>query len=206
MPRAGLVAASVTAAGAALADEVGFDQLAMGLVAGRLGVKSPSLYKHVDGLADLGHRIAVLAATELGDAVGRATQGRSDTEALHAAAQALRTYAKQYPGRYEALNSAQLTGRDDPLVLARARLLEAFAAALRGYRVSRDNEIHALRMLRSVLHGFVDLEVTHAFQINADVDASFDWTIAFIDQSLRLIANTGSFGPVAADVQRDSQQ
>ena len=36
MPRAGLTPASVTEAGAALADEVGFDQLSMGLVAERL--------------------------------------------------------------------------------------------------------------------------------------------------------------------------
>ncbi len=199
MPRAGLAPASVTAAGATLADEVGFDQLGMGLVAERLGVKTPSLYKHVDSLADLGHRIAVLAATELGDAVGRATQGRSDGEALRAAAHALRTYAKQHPGRYAALNSARLTGYDDPLVRARGRLLEAFAAALRGYRLSRDQEIHALRMVRSVLHGIVSLEAADAFQIDTDVDASFEWIIGFVDQSLRVITDTASSGPAAAD-------
>ena len=64
MPRAGLGSASVTEAGAALADEVGLDQLTMGLLAQRLGVKTPSLYKHVDNLADLVHRIAVLAMVE----------------------------------------------------------------------------------------------------------------------------------------------
>ena len=66
VPRAGLAPASVTEAGAALADEVGFDQLSMGLLAERLGVKTPSLYNHVDRLTDLVHRIAVLAAIELG--------------------------------------------------------------------------------------------------------------------------------------------
>ena len=196
----------MTAAGATLADEVGFDQLGMGLVAERLGVKTPSLYKHVDSLADLGHRIAVLAATELGDAVGRATQGRSDGEALRAAAHALRTYATQHPGRYAALNSARLTGYDDPLVRARGRLLEAFAAALRGYRLSSDNEIHALRMLRSVLHGVVGLEAADAFQIDTDVDASFEWIIGFVDQSLRVIADTASSGPAAVDNLRGPRQ
>jgi hypothetical protein len=42
VPRAGLGPASVTEAGALLADEVGFDQLSMGLLAARrrLGVKT----------------------------------------------------------------------------------------------------------------------------------------------------------------------
>ena len=81
MPRAGLAPASVTEAGAALADEVGSAQLSMGLLAERLGVKAPSLYKHVDSLADLAHRIAVLALTELGDAIRDATQGRAGRDA-----------------------------------------------------------------------------------------------------------------------------
>ncbi len=82
MPRAGLDPASVTVAGAALVDEIGFDRLSMGLLAERLGVKTPSLYKHVASQADLSHRIAVLAMTELADAIRDATQGRAGKEAL----------------------------------------------------------------------------------------------------------------------------
>ena len=99
--------ASVTEAGATLADEIGFDQLSMGLLAERLGVRTPSLYKHVSNQADLAHRIAVLAATELGDALRDATQGRAGSEALTAAAQAMRTYVKEHPGRYAAGNGAR---------------------------------------------------------------------------------------------------
>ena len=61
MPRAGLTGDDVVAAAAALADEVGFAGLTMGLLADRLGVRTPSLYKHVSSLADLQHRVATLA-------------------------------------------------------------------------------------------------------------------------------------------------
>ena len=118
MPRAGLDAATVTEAGAALADEIGLAGLSMGAVAERLGVKTPSLYKHVASLADLQHRIAVLATTEAGDAMRDATQGRSGSQALAAAAQALRDYVKQHPGRYAATTGARPTGPDDPLIPA----------------------------------------------------------------------------------------
>ncbi|MGV9897859.1 TetR-like C-terminal domain-containing protein [Streptomyces tendae] len=44
---------------------------------------------------------------------------------------------------------------------------------------------HALRMLRSLCHGFATLEAAHAFQWSTDVDASFDWLVAFADRGLR---------------------
>ncbi|MFJ5842882.1 TetR/AcrR family transcriptional regulator [Streptomyces shenzhenensis] len=195
MPRAGLDPASVTEAGAMLVDEIGFAQLSMGLVAERLGVKTPSLYKHVTSQADLAHRIAILAATELGDAIRDATQGRAGGDALAAAAQAMRTYVREHPGRYAALNSARPDGPDDPFIPASARALNSLSAVLRGYHLDPAQEIHALRMLRSMLHGFATLEVAGGFQHDTDVDDSFAWMITFIDQGLQ--AATAAPGPAA---------
>ena len=184
MPRAGLTPASVTEAGAALVDEIGFENLSMGLLAERLGVKTPSLYKHVTSQADLAHRIAVLAMTEVADAIRDATQGRAGSDALAAGAQAMRTYVREHPGRYAAGNAARPTGPDDPLIPAVERVLASWAAMLRGYRLDSDQEIHAMRMLRSVLHGFATLEASGGFQIDADVDDSFTWMIDFLDHGL----------------------
>jgi AcrR family transcriptional regulator len=168
-----------------LADEIGFDQLSMGLLAERLGVKTPSLYKHVDGLADLTHRIAVLAMVELGDALRDATQGRAGGDALAAAAQTMRAYVKEHPGRYAAGNGARPTGPEDPLIPAANRLLGSLSAVLRGYQLEPREEIHALRMLRSLLHGFATLEVSGGFQFDTDIDESFAWMVNLIDNGLR---------------------
>jgi AcrR family transcriptional regulator len=185
MPRAGLDASSVIKAGAALADEVGYAGLSMGLLAERLGVKTPSLYKHVTNQADLTHRIAVLAMNEIADAIRDAIQGRGGSEALVAGAQAMRRWVKEHPGRYEAGNSAKVTGPDDPLIPAVQRVLESWAAMLHGYRLDPDQEIHALRMLRSILHGFVTLEADGSFQIATDVEDSFTWLLTFLDHGLK---------------------
>jgi AcrR family transcriptional regulator len=176
---------AVTEAGAALADEIGFAQLSMGLVADRLGIKTPSLYKHVASQAELAHRIGVLAMTEIGDAIRDAIQGQAGRDALIAGAQAMRDYVKRHPGRYAAGNAARATGPDDPLIAAGDRVLASWAAMLRGYRIEPDQEIHAMRMLRSALHGFATLEASGGFQINADIDASFTWMIDSIDHALR---------------------
>ncbi|MFJ9380891.1 TetR-like C-terminal domain-containing protein [Streptomyces sp. NPDC101455] len=187
MPRAGLTAAAVTEAGAALVDEIGFDQFGMGLLAERLGIKTPSLYKHVTSQADVMHRIAVLAMTECADAIRDAIQGRACSDALIAGAQAMRTFVKEHPGRYAAANAASPTGPNDPLIAASNRVVDSWAAMLRGYQIDPGQEIHALRMLRTVLHGFASLEVVGGFQFSTDIDDSFAWMITFIDRGLQEI-------------------
>ena len=172
-------------AGAALADEVGPAPLSMGLLAARLGVKTPSLYRHVDSLADLHHRIAVLAMNELADAIRDAIAGRAGKDALAAGAQAMRAFARRHAGRYELGNAALLTGPDDPLLPASRRVMDTWAAMLYGYHLDPADEIHAMRMLRSMLHGFVVLETTGSFQVDASTDDSYTWIIEFIDHGLR---------------------
>lgn len=194
MPRAGLTAAAVTEAGAALADEIGFPQLSMGLVAGRLGVKTPSLYKHVASQAELSHRIGVLAMDELADTLRDALQGRAGRDALTAGAQAVRTYVTEHPGRYAAGDAARASGPDDPLLPAVDRVLASWAAMLRGYALGPRQEIHALRVLRSVLHGFATSEVAGGFQFDASVDESFTWMIDFLDHGLRSVAGADQGG------------
>ena len=188
MPRAGLTPAVVTETGAALADEMGFTELAMGTLAERLGVKTPSLYKHVGGLGDLVHRIALQATLELTEAISDATEGLVGRDALVAAAQAMRTYLKQHPGRYAATNAVRPTGPDDPFAAAVDRHLRSVAAVLQGYGLDPEEEVHALRMIRSVLHGFVSIEVADGFQFDTNIDASFGWMIDVVDQGLRTAA------------------
>lgn len=190
MARAGLGTASVTRAGADLADDTGLAQLSMGMLAERLGVKTPSLYKHVDNVADLTHRIGVLAMEQLADVIGEAIRGRAGKEALVAAAQAMRTFVKDHPGRYAAGNAARPTGPDDPLVPAAQRVLDALGAVLHGYRLDPAQHVHALRMLRSTLHGFATLEESGGFMIDTDVDASFTWMVSLVDRGLQAETRT----------------
>ncbi|MFG1926500.1 TetR/AcrR family transcriptional regulator [Cryptosporangium sp. NPDC048952] len=174
MPRVGLDPAAVVAAAAGLADEVGLTNVTMGLVAERLGVRAPSLYKHVSNQADLNRRIADLALTEVGDALRDGLQGRSGRDALAAAAHATRAYVLEHPGRY-----ATLVRIDDD------RALGFLTAALAGYHLDPADTVHALRLFRSLLHGFAVLEAAGGFQLDTDLDESFAWLVDFLDRGLR---------------------
>ena len=187
MPRAGLSRDDVVAAAAELIDEIGYHELTMGLLAQRLGVRAPSLYKHVDGLADLQHRVATLAMTQLGDAVRDAMQGRAGRDALTALLTATRAYVTAHPGRYTATIGAEFTSPDDPLLAASARVIDSIAAVLRGYGVGEAEMVHAIRTIRCTLHGFAALQASNGFQWSGDPDETFDWMIGFIDRGLRAI-------------------
>lgn len=185
MPRAGLSGGEVVAAAAGLADETGYAGLTMGLLAERLGVRTPSLYKHVGGLADLQHQLATLAMTELGDVIRDAVQGRAGADALAALLNAVRGYVTRHPGRYTATTGAAFTGPDDPLLAATTRLLASIAAVLRGYGIGEDEMDHAIRTVRCTIHGFAMLDASGGFQWSNDPDESFEWMIRFVDRGLR---------------------
>src|SRR3954469_2670869 len=189
MPRAGLGTDTVVAAGADLADEVGFAGLSMGQLAERVGVRTPSLYKHVANQDDLNRRIAALALAEAADAVGAATQGRAGRDALAAAAHAFRDFVLAHPGRYAATIGVEPIGADDPIAVSGSRLLVAFTAVLRGYDIAPQEMGHALRAVRSFFHGFATLQSAHGFQWSADVDESFQWLIDLVDRGLRSAAS-----------------
>ena len=185
MPRAGLTGDDVVASAAGLADEIGFSGVTMGLLADRLGVRPPSLYKHVGGLADVQHRLATLAMTELGEVIRDAVQGRAGRDALAAMLTAVRAYVTAHPGRYAATIGAEFSGPDDPLLAAGTRVINSIAAVLRGYGIGEAEMNHAIRAIRSTMHGFAMLEASRGFQWDADPDESFEWMIRFVDRGLR---------------------
>lgn len=185
MPRVGLNTAGVVAEGAALADEVGIGEVTLTALAERLGVRPPALYKHVDNIGDLRHRIATLAMSEFGDALRDALQGKAGLDALTAMFTALRNYIERHPGRYSTTVGAELHGEDDPLFEASARVIASVRAVLGGYDIGRDDTDHAIRTLRCTIHGFALLQSANAFQWSNDPEESFGWMIRFVDAGLR---------------------
>ena len=190
MPRAGLNTAEVVASGAELADETGIGSVSLAALAGRLGVRPPALYKHVDSIGDLQHRIATLAMTELGDALREALQGKSGADAIRALFTTLQSYIAQHPGRYSATTGAQLQGSDDPLLAATTRVIDSIRAVLSGYGIRPDELDHAIRMLRCMVHGYAVLQAANAFQWSNDPDESVAWMIRFVDVGLTAIGDT----------------
>jgi AcrR family transcriptional regulator len=158
---------------ARLADEVGLPNLTLAALAERLGVRQPSLYKHVPGMAGLQRRVAISAKLELAEVLARAAVGRSGDNAIRSMSQAYRNWALQYPGRYQAAQRAPEPG-DEQDREASSAVVQICADVLSAYSLRGDDAVDAIRALRSTLHGFVVLESGGGFGLPVDVDRSFD--------------------------------
>ncbi|KAB8165790.1 TetR family transcriptional regulator [Streptomyces sp. 3MP-14] len=184
MVRVGLSAERLTRAGAELADEVGFEQVTASALARLFGVKVASLYSHVRSTQDLRTRIALFALEEMADRAGEAVAGRAGRDALAALANVYRDYAREHPGRYAA---AQL--RLDPATAAASagvRHARLTRAILRGYDLAEPDQTHAVRLLGSVFHGYVSLELGGGFSHSApDTDTTWARTLDALDALLR---------------------
>ncbi|MFD5373071.1 TetR/AcrR family transcriptional regulator [Streptomyces griseoincarnatus] len=183
-PRVGLTTERLTQAGAILADEVGFDQVTVSELARRFDVKVASLYSHVKNSHDLKTRIALLALEELADRAADALAGRAGKDALVALANVYRDYAREHPGRYAA---AQF--RLDPGTAAASagvRHAKMTRALLRGYHLDEPDQTHAVRLLGSVFHGYVSIEMGGGFSHSApDTEETWSRVLDALDALLR---------------------
>lgn len=172
MARPGLTPDQVVDAATDIIDGEGrVEALTLARLARELGVKTPSLYNHVAGLDDVVHRVGLQTLEELGEACRRASMGRAGTGALAAIADAYRDFALRRPGTY-ALTQVARPG--DPVwEKATGEVLEPLLVTLGAMGIEGDDAIHAIRVLRSALHGFASLEAGGGFGLGLSVDDSF---------------------------------
>lgn len=183
MPRAGLDPDIVTKAAAVIVDADGLAALTLARLAAALGVRLPSLYKHVTGLDDLTVRVTTLAIRRLADDVTAAAIGRSGRHTLLAIAEAYRRFAVEHAGLYPLIQAApELTLKAQRAEVARA--LGIFSAIVASYDVPGEVSVHAIRMVRAGLHGFADIEARGGFQMPEAMDESFLVLIDALDTSL----------------------
>ncbi|MFN8465289.1 MAG: WHG domain-containing protein [Caldilineaceae bacterium] len=189
--RPGLDRDAVVRAAVELLDSEGAGTLSLGRVADRLGVQTPSLYNHVEGMPGLLRQLALRNARDMAACMGDAAMGRSGPEAVLAVAEAYRAYIKQHAGLYMAslrTSGAQAQDGSPPdaeLAEAEARVVRIVLAVLASFGLSGEDAIHAVRGLRSVVHGFATLEVAGGFGLPLDCDESFRRLVGLLVAGLR---------------------
>jgi AcrR family transcriptional regulator len=197
MPRAGLTRAAVVAAAVEAVDgggAKGFEDLTLASIAATAGVAVPSLYKHVSSLADLRREVSIVSMNSLTAAITDATTGRAGPDAVRAMAHAMRDFALESPGRYNAAQVApDFSDPADAEVVAAAALTIAVpTAVLRGFDLPADRTVDAIRVLRAAIHGFVVLEVGGGFRLPNSLDRSFDVLVEAIVAGIRGLVPTAT--------------
>lgn len=161
---------SILAAAIVLIEREGAEGLTLARLAQTLGIKAPSLYKHVTDKAAL----LKLVNTDTYQRLIEKLQAGSDVPLQAQIIERITTYrqfALAHPHLYQlAFDSSQASTRPD------AAVLEALAIpfqALLARAVAPAQSLSALRGLLALTHGFVVLELGNQFQRGGDIELAF---------------------------------
>lgn len=164
-----------------LADQRGFEAVTLAEVAGALGIRVPSLYNHISGLSGLRSEIALWGSRKLFEETRTAAVGKSGRAAIMSISDAYRTFAQAHPGLYPSLLRSP-TKEEVAYTEIAVAWVDLLARVLAHYNQSEEDTLHTIRAWRSVMHGFISLEVVGGFGLPLDRDESFRRLITlFVD-------------------------
>jgi AcrR family transcriptional regulator len=184
MPRAGLDLDVVLQAAITVADAEGLESLTIAKLASFLGVKAPSLYNHIRSLDALKDDLTTQGLLLLLDRSRDALAGVAGRDALDALGHSQRLFAKDHPGLWAA-TQMPVAGWSEASKKAGDAYLALALAVLRGYGATGDTAIHAVRVMRASLRGFIDLELGGGYGLHQDVDESFRTLLEMLDAGLQ---------------------
>lgn len=181
----GLDKGTILAAAAQIADEKGAASVTMKELAGGLGVRSPSLYKHFPGgLEELNTELMLYGWRSLEGELTRAAIGKAKDAAILAICHAYRRFVNSHRGLFEAMQWYNMYQSQKHLQATQGTI-EILFQVLEAYGLTREQKVHCVRMLRSFLQGFCAVESHGGFGAPTPPDATFDFALRTILSGIR---------------------
>lgn len=158
----------IVAAARALLDEEGADALSMRRLAERLGIRAPSIYKHLPDKRALENALISAGFEEMAAAFAAAVKDADDS--IGALGIAYRSFAQDHPHLYRLMTERELD-RENLTPGAEERAAQPLQQAL-GHN-------HDLaRAVFAFAHGMSILELNNRFPPDADLDAAWQRGLA----------------------------
>lgn len=157
MPRQGLNKEAIVEKSIELIEETGDEQISLRKLASSLNVKAASLYNHVNGLEEIKTAIGLRAIDMLNSALAEGVSGKERDEAIKAAAEAYRSFAKDHTGIYRTIMEVPAKG-GSILNKEWPHSFRPLLDIIETYKIIETDKIDFFRYLRSAIHGFVSLE------------------------------------------------
>ena len=162
-----------------LADAEGIANVTLKALAEKLGVKPPSLYKHINGLEELNKALMLYGWKSLEKKVTRAAVGKSKEDAIRAIFYAYRDYVKEHPGVFEAMQWYNMYQSEENLQ-ATEEIVAVLFQVLSAYDLQEEQKVHIVRMFRVFLQGFLMVEIHGGFGNPASITESFDFSLEIL--------------------------
>ncbi|CAH0192090.1 TetR/AcrR family transcriptional regulator [Priestia megaterium] len=176
-PRQGLDFKKVIQTGENLANREGFYAVTIASLAKELNVRPPSLYNHIKGLEELRKELALSGLQQLYHLLKSAVEHASAEDAVYQLSKAYVSFVRKSPGIYEATATVAPRIKDEEVQKASDNILFLVLDVLKPYQLPENEALHAVRSLRSILHGFSSLEHKGGFGMSLSTDETLDFLI-----------------------------
>ena len=177
--KAGLDKAIILDVAAKMTDEKGIANITLKSLAEELGVKSPSLYKHIKGLDELHKELMLYSWKLLEKDVMKAAIGKAKDDAIIAMCYAYRNFVKLHGGLFETMQWYNMYKSDEHLQ-ATDELVSILFQVLDGYDLLEEQKVHIVRMPRGFLQGFFSIENHDGFGNSLTIDDTFDFALQIL--------------------------
>lgn len=176
MARVGLDTRQIIETAAQIANAEGIDNLSLKRLAAELGVRTPSLYNHIQSLDDLRRQLMLYGWRQMEEKLLHAVVGYSGHEAIRVMCNAFYAYATENPGVFNAMlwyNKFQ----DEQTQQATNRLFAILFQIMRPLNLTDEQINHLIRTFRAMLEGYALLVNNNAFGNPISIRESFDLSV-----------------------------
>lgn len=145
--------AAVIGTACEIADEKGLNNVSLKAVAEKLGIKTPSLYNHIESLEELLREAAHKGMREMNAELLKSAVGKSGASAMREIALGYQRYMLWHPGVYETIQWAVWNGNEQTAAIFAeyTDMLRAVIASL-GFEEQATDEL--IRLFAGFLHGY----------------------------------------------------
>lgn len=161
-----------------------WQDISMGQVAKKIKIKPPSLYHHFEGIEDLRRQLTLRSIQHFYNFLKNESHKGLDKNKLEIFAHAYRNFARQYPLYFDCAQFG-ISSQDEDLMQAAEQVVLLAIETLKIYKIAPTKITHVVRILRSSLNGFIELEMNNGFQMTEDVNMTFTELIAFLETGLK---------------------
>lgn len=188
MSKTRLDASLVITKAAQLANKVGLEQITLKMLAEELGIKSPSLYNHINGLDDLRKQLMIYGWKQMQEQIAQSVIGISGYDALKAMCYAFYDYATDNPGVFNAMlwyNKFQ----NEETSEATSGLLSIIFKVVAGLNLPEEYGFHLIRTFRGFLEGFSLLVNNESFGHPLPIRESFELSLTILIDGIKALSD-----------------
>lgn len=164
----------------------GEKSLGINRVARELNIKPPSIYNHISNNEELRICVAIEGWKKLYNyLISSKLPCEKKEDSISVLLNSFRKFAHENKDLYLVISTTSIEQTRSDFLEISKKFFDLFDNILSQFNIPKKDQIHVLRLLRSMSHGFIMLEIQNQFELPTNINESYDFiiksTLSFFD-------------------------